>query len=347
MNISKEDLNWAVSANLLDPEQAESLWQAWVERHRDRPQFNAANVAYYFGALLILAGMALFLTLAWEQVGGWGIFGLGSIYALIFAAAGRYLWFERRLRVPGGLLVTVAVGMTPLIIYGLQKGLGVWPDGDPDSYRSYHHTVKAAWFYMELGTLLAGAIALYWVRFPFLTAPIAYTLWYMSMDLTPLLFGKTDWSWLERLWVSFWFGLAMLIVAFLVDRRIRRSQGDFAFWLYLFGLLSFWFGMTLMDGGGEWERFTYFLINLGLVVLSVVLRRRVFALFGGMGCLGYLSYLTYQVFQDSLLFPIAVSLVGVVVIVAGVQYAAHRAAWERFVREKLPPALRDFLPTDE
>ncbi|HAN45155.1 MAG TPA: hypothetical protein DCQ32_01220 [Cyanobacteria bacterium UBA8156] len=169
----------------------------------------------------------------------------------------------------------------------------------------------------------------------------------MHLDLTPLLFGVTDWPWLERLWVSFWFGLATLIAAFLVDRRIRRSQGDFAFWLYLFGLLSFWFGMTLMEGGDEWQRFTYFLINLGLVVLSVLLRRRVFALFGGMGCLGYLSYLAYRVFQDSLLFPIAVSLVGVAVIGAGVQYAAHRPAWERFVREKLPPAIRDFLPTDE
>ncbi|MGQ9866137.1 MAG: DUF2157 domain-containing protein [Pseudanabaenaceae cyanobacterium] len=345
MNISKEDLTWAVAAKLLDAEQAEALWQAWVERHRDRPQFTAANVAYYFGALLILAGMALFLTLAWEAVGGWGIFGLGGIYALIFALAGRHLWFDRQLKIPGGLLVTVAVCMTPLMLYGLQKGLGVWPDDS--TYQSYHRTVKAAWLYMELGTLLAGGLALYWVRFPFLTAPIAYTLWYMSMDLTPLFFGQTEWSWLARLWVSFWFGLAMLIVAFLVDRRIRRSQGDFAFWLYLFGLLSFWLGMTLMDKGDEWQRFTYFLINLGLVVLSVLLRRRVFALFGGIGCLGYLSYLTYQVFQESLLFPIAVSLVGVGIIAASVQYAAHRAAWERFAREKLPPAIRDFLPTDE
>ncbi len=347
MKISKEDLNWAVSANLLNPDQAEALWQAWVERHRARPQFNLANVAYYFGALQILFGMAWFLTRAWETVGGWGIFGLGSTYALIFSLAGRYLWFERRLRIPGGLLVTVAVGMTPLIIYGLQKGLGIWPDGDPESYRSYHHTVKAAWFYMEVGTLLAGALALYWVRFPFLTAPIAYTLWYMSMDLTPLLFGKTDWSWLERLWVSFWFGLAVLIVAFLVDRRIRRSQGDFAFWLYLSGLLSFWLGMTLMDTDSEWQRFIYFLINLGLVGLSVLLQRRMFALFGGLGCLGYLSYLAYQVFEDSLLFPIAVSLLGVMILAAGLKYATHQTAWEQWMREKLPPELRDFLPTDD
>ncbi|MEP6888403.1 MAG: hypothetical protein ABI945_08785 [Nitrospirales bacterium] len=47
---------------------------------------------------------------------------------------------------------------------------------------------------MEVGTILAAAIALRFIRFPFLTAPIAFTLWYMSMDLTPLFFGQTEYS---------------------------------------------------------------------------------------------------------------------------------------------------------
>ncbi len=47
---------------------------------------------------------------------------------------------------------------------------------------------------MEVGTIPAAAIALRFIRFPFLRTPIAFTLWYMSMDLTPLLFGQTEYS---------------------------------------------------------------------------------------------------------------------------------------------------------
>ncbi|MBE7383287.1 MAG: DUF2157 domain-containing protein [Leptolyngbya sp. SIO1E4] len=344
MKIEREDLDWAVSKNLISAESAEQLWQAWQEHKKNVPQFNFVNVAYYFGALIVIAGMSLFLTLAWEQLGGGGIFGLACIYIAIFALTGWHLWFERDLKIPGGLLTTIAVCIVPLAIYGFQRMLGIWPEGDPGNYSNYHVWVKASWFYMEVGTILAGLLALRWIRFPFLTAPIAFTLWYMSMDLTPLIFGKENYTWDERLLFSFWFGLVVIVAAFLVDRRIRRSQGDFAFWLYLSGLIAFWSGMTLMDAGSERERFFYFLINLFLIFLSVLLRRRVFVVFGGMGVFSYLGHLSYQVFADSLLFPIAVSFVGVLVIFGGVQYQKHYAAWEARLHRVLPNNLLARLP---
>ena len=346
MKIEREDLDWAVTENLLDAEIAERLWQAWQKRKQHVPQFNAANVAYYFGALVVIFGMFFYLTLAWESLGGGGIFALACIYMLIFALAGRYCWFNQNLKIPGGLLTTIAVCMVPLAIYGLQRMTGIWPEGDPGSYRDYHIWVKASWFYMEIGTILAGLLALRWIRFPFLTVPISYTLWYMSMDLTPLIFGKAEFSLDERYLVSFWFGIAVLIVAFLIDRRIRRSQGDFAFWLYLSGLMSFWIGLTLMEAGGEWERFLYCLINVFLILLSVLLRRRVFVIFGAMGVIGYLGHLSYTVFRDSLLFPIAVSGIGVLMILGGVQYQKHAAAWEAWLQRVLPDSLLQLLPQD-
>ncbi|MEM9217108.1 MAG: hypothetical protein AAGD25_22530 [Cyanobacteria bacterium P01_F01_bin.150] len=48
------------------------FWQAWNERKKNVPQFNFTNVAYYFGALIIIAGMSLLMALAWEQLGGGG-----------------------------------------------------------------------------------------------------------------------------------------------------------------------------------------------------------------------------------------------------------------------------------
>jgi hypothetical protein len=85
--------------------------------------------------------------------------------------------------------------------------------------------------------------------------------------------GKVEYTWHERCLVSFRFDIATIIIAFLIDRRFRRSHGDFAFWLYLSGLMAFWGGLTLMDAGGEWERFLYFIINLFVILLSVLLRK--------------------------------------------------------------------------
>jgi hypothetical protein len=346
MKIEREDLDWAVNEDLIDADVAERLWQAWQERKRHVPQFNFVNVAYYFGALIVIFGMFFYLTLAWESLGGQGIFGLACIYMLIFALTGRHLWFDQRLKIPGGLLTTIAVCMVPLAIYGFQRMTGIWPYGDPGNYHNYHIWVKASWFYMEVGTILSGLLALWWIRFPFLTLPIAYSLWYMSMDLTPLIFGKEEYTWVERCLVSFWFGIATIIIAFLIDRRFRRSQGDFAFWLYLSGLMAFWGGLTLMDAGSEWERFLYFLINLFLILLSVLLRRRVFVIFGAMGVIGYLGHLSYEVFRDSLLFPIAISFVGVLIIFGGVQYQKNSAAWEAWLHRVLPESLLQLLPKD-
>jgi hypothetical protein len=347
MKIERTDLDWAVGEGLLTADVATQLWQAWQARKQHTPQFNAANVAYYFGALIVILGMSFYLTLAWESLGGQGIFTLACTYIVVFALGGSYLWFKRGLKIPGGLLTTIAVCVVPLAIYGLQRMLGVWPQGDPGNYTNYHIWVKASWFYMEIGTIVAGLLALRWIRFPFLTLPIAYTLWYMSMDLTPLIFGQREFSWEQRCWVSFWFGIANLIVAFLIDRRIRRSQGDFAFWLYLSGLMAFWGGMTFLNNGTEAERFIYFLINLLLILLSVLLRRRLFVVFGGMGVIGYLGHLSYTVFRHSLEFPIAISVIGVMIIFAGIFYQRHCRAWEAWLRRVLPTPLLQLLPRDD
>ena len=47
--------------------------------------------------------------------------------------------------------------------------------------------------------------------------------------------AHADWDTQRR--VSIWFGLAILVAAYRTDRMQRT--GDFAFWLYLFGLFAF------------------------------------------------------------------------------------------------------------
>ena len=343
MEISLNDLKWAAAQGLISAAQAEVLWQALDSRHPVRPKFDLTHVVYYFGAMLIIAAMSWFMTLGWEWFGGGGIFLISTLYACGFALVGRRLWQKEHLKIPGGLLVTVAVCLTPLAIYGLERFTGIWPQGDPGTYRDYHIWVKGSWFLMEVGTIIAGLIALTFARFPFLTAPIAFTLWYMSMDLTPLLFGKADFTWPERLRVSLWFGLTMLVGSYLIDRRTKE---DFAFWGYLFGMLAFWGGLSLMESSSELGKFFYGLINIALMLLSVLLDRRVFIVFGALGVFGYLSHLAHSVFENSLLFPFALSFLGIVLIYLGTKYQRNRERIEQAILALVPEGLRRFLPRE-
>ncbi len=131
MQISRADLDWAASEGLLSPAQIDPLWQALAARNSSRSKFDFPHLAYYFGALIVISAMGWCMTLAWEQFGGGGLLLISTLYAVCFSLTGHTLWFKQNLRVPGGLLFTIAVCMAPLGIYGLQRMLGVWPQGDP------------------------------------------------------------------------------------------------------------------------------------------------------------------------------------------------------------------------
>jgi hypothetical protein len=195
---------------------------------------------------------------------------------------------------------------------------------------------------MELGTLAAGAVLLWRYRFPFMLMPIAVTLWYMSMDLAPLLFGTDYWNWDLRKTVSVWFGLGMLVLAFCVDLRSRFSR-DYAFWLYLFGVLTFWGGLSLMNSGSELGKLAYCGINVVMVLLGAILGRRVFAVFGGLGIAGYLGHVSWTLFKDSLVFPFALSAIGLAIIWLGVVWQRNEARWAGSLRGLVPNAVRELI----
>jgi hypothetical protein len=238
-------------------------------------------------------------------------------------------------------MATLAVVMVPLAIFAAQMALGYWGADKP--YRDYHVFIDWRWIMMEFGTLAIGAILLWRYRFPFMLMPLAVTLWYMSMDLVPFLLGKERvYDWEIRKFISLWFGLAMMLVAFWVDLRSRFSR-DYAFWLYLFGVLTFWGGLSLMNSGSEWGKLAYCGINVAMILVGAVLGRRVFAVFGGLGVAGYLGYLSYKVFKDSLIFPLALSLVGLAIIALGVLWQRREAQWAASLRRFVPGPLRELI----
>ena len=100
----------------------------------------------------------------------------------------------------------------------------------------------------------------------------------------------------------------------------------------------------MLDSGSEWGKATYCLINLVLMGVAVLLRRPVFMVFGALGVAAYLGYLAYDVFAESLLFPVLVSLIGLGVIGLGLLYQKHREPLSQSVRSALPGWLYATLP---
>ncbi len=332
-----------MQAGILSADQAERLAAFLQARSADTPRFSFVHVLYYLGGMIAIGAMSLFMTLGWNALGGWG----GCVTAILYGVLALALthWFLERkgLRVPAGIMATLAVVMVPLAIFGAQMALGYWDAQKP--FRHYHQFIDGRWLMMEFGTLAVAAILLWRYRFPFMLMPVSVTLWYMSMDLGPLLVGS-DWQdWDIRKLISAYFGVLFVGLAFWVDVRSRHANKDYAFWLYLFGVMTFWGGLSLMRSGSELGKFVYFAINLGMILAGAVLGRRVFAVFGGLGVAGYLGYLASRVFRDSLLFPFALSLIGLAIIGLGVLWQRREAAWSARLRAGLPRALRELLET--
>jgi hypothetical protein len=231
--------------------------------------------------------------------------------------------------------------MTPLIIYGLQRATGIWAFSDPGIYRDFHIWIKGGWFFMELGTIIAAIITLRFIKFPFLMAPLAFALWYMSMDIVPILTSQIYPTWDDREIISLIFGLIMLGSGYFID---RRTKNDFAGWLYIFGAIAFWGGLTFLNTESEFFKFIYFLINIFLIFLSVWLDRKVFIVFGSLGCMGYLGSLSHRIFNNSILFPFVLTLIGVFIIFLAVQYQRNQNKFNENINNLLPAEIKKLLP---
>jgi hypothetical protein len=338
LKVTLEELEEAALKCGLTADTAQAIWQELQHQPESEPRFEAAHVGYYFGALLVIGAMGWFMTSGWDTFSGWEIFTIAAGYAVVFLVAARVLWPNPMFRLPAGLLSTVAVCMVPLAVYGLERQFGLWPSTDPGSYTRFHPYINASWMVMEVATVLASIVALRFFPFPFLTAPAAYALWYMSMDVSALVFHKA-WTWQQMCRISVIFGLVMLLVSYWLDRKTKL---DYSFWGYLFGLLTFTGGLSMLDSGSELARFGYCLIHLAMIAVALLLQRKVFLVFGAVGVFSYLCREAYGYFRNSIAFPFVLSLIGIAIIVAAMAYRRNEAALQQWANSLLsrPPSSK-------
>jgi hypothetical protein len=349
--IRQADLKTAVIQGLISDEQAQRLWASWLEKAASAPlpmstgpRFGFTNTLYYFGGMVAIGAMTLFMTLGWQKFGDWGLCAIALAYLVACLKVADHLK-ARELPTPAGILATLAVCLVPLVLFAAQSGLGLWPPGRMGNYRDYHVWIDWRWMTLEFGTLAAGVVMLWRYRLPFMVMPIAVTLWYMSMDVANALMQNEGFDWQFARDVSLVFGLGTCAVALWVHVRSSLAREaawrqDYAFWLHIFGALMFWGGLSLRDSGSEWGKFIYALINVALVFWGATISRRVYTVLGALGVTFYLGYLSRRVFQNSLLFPFALTLLGLGVVWLGIWWQRREAQINARLSQWLPPALR-------
>jgi hypothetical protein len=354
VDVSKAHLLASAEAAGIAPDRAEDLWDALnavapaplpeaapptAPPPSPKGGFTVTNVAYYFGGFLIIGAMTFFMTAGWAAYGAGFSLTTALIYAIVLGAIGGRLYKNDQTRIAGGVLVTVAVCMAPLAIYAFESLLGIWEQGNPGAYSGFYSLVHGSWIWMELGTIIAALVALRFVRFPLITLPIAFALWFLSMDCVSAIFGK-DHDFSQMQWTSLWFGIVMLIASIAIDRQTKE---DFAFWGYLYGTIAFYGGLTIIWTDGLHEAL-FALISLGAIVLSIILGRRVLLVFGTLGIAAYLGHLAFDVFDLSLLFPFVLTAIGLAIVAAGIWYQRNEARIRGALLSLVPPALVRLLP---
>src|SRR5690242_6900078 len=111
MSYTETDLRAASEAGVLDSAQLARLLDFLRQREQPSealvapPRFDFAHLLWYAGALIVMTAMGLFSTLAFSQMGGMALTVTAAVYAAAFTAGRHYLWHNKGLRVPGGLLI--------------------------------------------------------------------------------------------------------------------------------------------------------------------------------------------------------------------------------------------------
>lgn len=336
MEIRRTDLERAADAGIITHEQAEALWGS-LSPPPAAPRAWSREDSILLGATgLITALSAWALVAAWERFGGAGAVLVSVPWGLFLLRASRWA-AGRGLEGAAGILLGLSVVALPIAVNGSQHWLGL--DGAAD----VPVTDLASWamshgFLPAVAGVVAAVAAIRLRPAPFLSSVLVAALWFLLMDGAPVLFGPAL-AWSDRAALSALLGVLVLGAGLGADGGRHR---DHAFWLYLAGLVAFWGGITTYHFTSGLSLAFGGFVNAGLLFLALALRRRVFAVFGGLGLAGVLGQAAEALVDP--LVPFVLAAIVLAIAAGTASYSRIEPPMARAVRRRLPPFARRFLP---
>ena len=249
------------------------------------------RVLSYIGGLFVFAGIAIFIALQWEALNSasrviitFGSGVAGFIMAVIALSDTRY----QHLTLPL-LLISAVLQPTGMMVAFAEYGSG----GDPEVAA----LVTAATFAVQFG-------------FTFMRWRQTAMAW-LTTFFTSAAFGfGADLAEVPQAGIALALGLGWLSLG------LATVQGRYALLstqLFLIGCwASLWGLFDLVEGG--WAEVLFVAAACGLVYLGVWCRSRALNLASAVALLAYTGYFTGHYFADSIGWPIALILIGLVMI---------------------------------
>ena len=332
-----EQLDDGVKNNIFTNEQVSKFREYIKNCNNQITRFH--KVLYYGGALLIISAMTWLMKSSWDRFGALGISFISAAYIVVFLIAGYFVFFKKNLEVAGGLLFAIPIAVTPLFVFSILRIFEFWPDSW--AYDDYYVWVKGKWIVLELSAILVALPILIKTKFPFHVFLIAGSLWFFSMDIVPIIYKTTQITWTQRAFISQIFGLCMIGIGYFTDVKFKK---DYAFWIYLFGLITLVSGLSVFYNANIFKFILFGIANILLILFSLFINRNVFLVFGAIGIIEFLSRLSWKFFESSLYFPFALTLIGLLLIFSGIFFQKNKKKIEENIVNKLPRFILDLRP---
>jgi hypothetical protein len=337
MKYTDEQLNEAVKNDIFTNEQIDKF-REYVQNN-DNQITKFQKILYYGGGLLIISAMTWLMGTSWSKFGHIGITAISGSYIIVFLIAGYYIFYKKGLEVAGGLLFSVSIAVTPLFVFSLLRIFDFWPQ--TWEYDDYYVWIKGKWIILEISAVVVSLPILLKTKFPFIVFLIAGALWFFSMDIVPIIYEKTNFTWTERANVSNIFGLFMIGAGYFFDIKFKK---DYSFWMYLFGLITLSSGLSIFYNDNIIKFLLLGAANVLLILFSVFINRNVFLVFGTIGLTEFLGRLSWKLFEGSVFFPFALTIIGVLLILSGIFFQKNRKNIEKNILSKVPVKLLDLRP---
>lgn len=333
MKYTEEHLNFAVKHNIITEDQKNSFINLIKESYDEITA--AQKFLFYSGALLVISALSWLLGNCWIGFGHVALLIISLLYFFVFLIAGYLVNNKTGIKIAGNLLYCISIATVPLATYALLQLTGIWRNGN---YSDFFYWIRGRWVILEAATIAVSIPFLIKTKFSFIMFLVSFSLWFLSMDITDVIY-KHDFTWTQRAHVSEIFGFFMILCGYIFSFKKYREYG---FWLYLFGLITLTFGSSIFYNSNKLSLFILFLVSILMCAISIFLDEKVFIIFGALNLLEFLSRLSCLYFFESPFFPFVLTLIGILIIAAGIILQKNRTAITLFFNKHIPQSLNKY-----
>ncbi|MFW5432624.1 MAG: DUF2157 domain-containing protein [Methylophilaceae bacterium] len=245
----------------------------------------------YIGGVFVFAGIGVFISMYWDDFGSAARVIVTLGVGLVAFMMGLACLHDKRYEKASTPLLIIASILQPM---GILVMLNEYATGGDTRHglifmSLYMLIQQAATFWVKRSTILAFSAILF-----------GCTLLVNVLDLLDI----------DGELIGTIIGVSLLCIAYALQQS--RHLAIAPFWYFVGGVILMWSGF-------EWvERTVFEVFYLGLaalmIFLSTYVRSRTLLLVGTLSMLAYIGYFTAENFADTLGWPIALVLLGVVLI---------------------------------